>query len=67
MKAPIFNKNDAEHQDPCHGTEMASTLLPIRAWEAKKIVLSDEVYIRAGDHPPPFSVIKYHQTDITSV
>jgi hypothetical protein len=35
---------------------MASTLLPIRAWEAKKILSSDEVYERAGDQLPTFSV-----------
>ena len=52
----------------CYGKEMASILLPIRAWEAKKILLSDEVYKRSGDHPPPLSQsAKYHQTDNTFV
>ncbi len=46
---------------------MASILLPIRDWEAKRILLSDEVYKKGGRPPRPSQSAKYHQTDNTSV
>jgi hypothetical protein len=52
MKKLLFNEKETKHQGPCYGKEMAWILLPIRAWEAKKILLSDKVYIRARDFPP---------------
>ncbi len=59
-------KKEPEHQGPCYGKEKASILLPIRAWEAMEILLSDK-----GGRPPPPPPLsksaKYHQTDNTSV
>jgi hypothetical protein len=36
---------------------MTFSSLPTRAWKINKILFSDKVYKRAGDHPP-FSVNK---------
>jgi hypothetical protein len=46
-KTFLFYEKEAEHQAPCYGKEMGPPLLPTRAWEAKKILLSYEVYKRA--------------------
>jgi hypothetical protein len=65
MKTLLFYKKEAEHQAPCYGKEMASSLLPTRAWEAKRILLSDKVYKRPGN--PPLSVSKLSTDRLTSV
>ncbi len=52
---PFSHLNDnslrTRHQGLSYGKEMASILLPIRAGEAKQILLSYEGNIRMGDHP----------------
>jgi hypothetical protein len=63
----VFNKKVAGHSGQYHGKQMASILLPLRAGEAKQILLSDRSYIRRGDHPPPPQSANLHQTVNTSV
>jgi hypothetical protein len=58
MKIFLFNTKEAEHQGSCYEKGIASTPLPTRAWEAKKILLSDEVLNGLKTIPAPFSVSK---------
>jgi hypothetical protein len=66
MMRSLLNKKETEQNGPCYEKGMASTPLPVRPWEAKKILFSARSKKGWSPPLPPSQSAKHHQKDNTS-